>query len=101
VTSAYRREESRGAHQRTDFPARDDVRYLTHSLASRQPDSSCRIQYLPATITRWPPAERVYGEAAVDGRTHHVSGGAVPTLNGVRDQVSGVRDPVPERMGGA
>jgi len=79
VTSAYRREESRGAHQRTDFPARDDVRYLTHSLASRQPDSSCRIQYLPATITRWPPAERVYGEAAVDGRPHHVSGGAVPT----------------------
>jgi fumarate reductase flavoprotein subunit len=62
VHSALRREESRGAHQRTDFPARDDRRYLTHSLAYRDPDGSCRVEYLPATITRWPPAERVYGK---------------------------------------
>jgi fumarate reductase flavoprotein subunit len=62
VHSALRREESRGAHQRTDFPARDDQRYLTHSLAYRNPDGSCRIEYAPVTITRWPPAERVYGK---------------------------------------
>ncbi len=43
VNSALRREESRGAHQRTDFPARDDQRYLAHSLAERQADGSCRI----------------------------------------------------------
>jgi fumarate reductase flavoprotein subunit len=61
VSSAHRREESRGAHQRTDFPARDDERFLAHSLAYRGSDDSCRIQYLPVTITRWPPAERVYG----------------------------------------
>jgi fumarate reductase flavoprotein subunit len=61
VTSALRREESRGAHQRTDFPARDDQRFLAHSLAYRAPDGSCRVEYKPVTITRWPPAERVYG----------------------------------------
>jgi len=61
ATSALRREESRGAHQRTDFPARDDERFLAHSLAHRDADGSCRIEYTPVTITRWPPAERVYG----------------------------------------
>jgi fumarate reductase flavoprotein subunit len=62
VQSALRREESRGAHQRTDFPARDDQRYLAHSLAYRNADGSSRIEYLPVTITRWPPGERVYGK---------------------------------------
>src|SRR5262245_2069317 len=47
VNSALRREESRGAHQRTDFPARDDQRFLTHSLAERQSDGSCLIRYVP------------------------------------------------------
>jgi fumarate reductase flavoprotein subunit len=61
VHSALHREESRGAHQRTDFPARDDQRYLAHSLSYRNPDGSCRVEYLPVTITRWPPGERVYG----------------------------------------
>jgi fumarate reductase flavoprotein subunit len=62
VQSALRREESRGAHQRTDFPSRDDQRYLAHSLAYRNADGSCRLEYLPVTITRWPPGERVYGK---------------------------------------
>jgi fumarate reductase flavoprotein subunit len=62
VHSALRREESRGAHQRTDFPARDDQRFLAHSLASRNDDGTCRVEYLPVTITRWPPGERVYGK---------------------------------------
>jgi len=61
VHSALRREESRGAHQRTDFPARDDQRFLAHSLIRREPDGAPRVEYLPVTITRWPPAERVYG----------------------------------------
>ena len=61
VNSALRREESRGAHQRTDFPSRDDARYLAHSLIHRQPDGSSRVDYVPVTITRWPPGERVYG----------------------------------------
>jgi fumarate reductase flavoprotein subunit len=62
VHSAWRREESRGAHQRTDFPTRDDKRFLAHSLAHRNPDGSARVEYLPVTITRWPPGERVYGK---------------------------------------
>ncbi|MGH3712593.1 MAG: fumarate reductase (quinol) flavoprotein subunit [Micromonosporaceae bacterium] len=61
VHCALRREESRGAHQRTDFPGRDDERYLAHSLVHREPDGSPRVEYLPVTVTRWPPGERVYG----------------------------------------
>jgi fumarate reductase flavoprotein subunit len=61
VQSALHREESRGAHQRTDFPARDDQRFLAHSMAYREDDGSCQVEYLPVTITRWPPGERVYG----------------------------------------
>ena len=33
--SALERTESRGAHQRTDFPGRDDENFLKHSLAYR------------------------------------------------------------------
>jgi fumarate reductase flavoprotein subunit len=61
LQSGLRREESRGAHQRTDFPARDDERFLTHQLVHRDPDGGTRIEQLPVTITRWPPGERVYG----------------------------------------
>jgi fumarate reductase flavoprotein subunit len=61
VSSALRREESRGAHQRTDFPSRDDRRFLAHSLIHPNSDGSCVVEYLPVTITRWPPGERVYG----------------------------------------
>jgi fumarate reductase flavoprotein subunit len=61
VRCAQTREESRGAHQRTDFPARDDKRFLANSLIYRSADGASRVEYLPVTITRWPPAERVYG----------------------------------------
>ncbi|GLZ29651.1 fumarate reductase flavoprotein subunit [Lentzea sp. NBRC 105346] len=61
VACALQRTESRGAHQRTDHPMRDDEKFLAHSLVHRQPDGSGRVGYLPVTITRWPPGERVYG----------------------------------------
>ncbi|HXE89993.1 MAG TPA: fumarate reductase (quinol) flavoprotein subunit [Terriglobales bacterium] len=62
VESALRRTESRGAHQRTDFPKRDDERFLAHSLVYRNADGTARVEYQPVTITRWPPGERVYGQ---------------------------------------
>ena len=61
VHCALWREESRGAHQRTDFTDRDDERFLAHSLIYRNSDGSSRVEYLPVTITRWPPGKRVYG----------------------------------------
>ena len=83
ITSALKREESRGAHQRNDFPKRDDRRFLSHSLIYRNADGSSRVEYLPVTITRWPPAERVYGEAALHAGPHHVTGSALPSGEGV------------------
>jgi fumarate reductase flavoprotein subunit len=61
VQSALERRESRGSHQRTDHPQRDDERFLAHSLASRAEDGAPRVAYRPVTITRWPPGQRVYG----------------------------------------
>ncbi len=57
--SGLLRQESRGSHTRTDFPNRDDDRYLQHSLAYRTPEGP-RIDYSPVTITQWQPEERVY-----------------------------------------
>jgi fumarate reductase flavoprotein subunit len=62
VHSALHRTESRGAHQRTDYPARDDRNFLAHSVITRTADGSLRIEYQPVVITRWPPGERVYGQ---------------------------------------
>ena len=59
--SALERRESRGSHQRTDYPERDDARFMAHSLAWCGEDGSPRIEYRPVTITRWPPGKRVYG----------------------------------------
>jgi fumarate reductase flavoprotein subunit len=83
VSAAERRTESRGAHQRTDFPERDDVRFLAHSIVHRNANGSARVEYLPVTITRWPPGERVYGEAALHGGPNQVTGRAVSSGAGV------------------
>ena len=61
IHSALNREESRGAHQRTDFPKRNDEEYLAHSLVHRNEDETTRVELLPVTVTRWPPGERTYG----------------------------------------
>ncbi|MEE2708049.1 MAG: fumarate reductase (quinol) flavoprotein subunit [Gemmatimonadota bacterium] len=58
--SALARTESRGSHQRTDHPERDDERFLNHSLAFKT-DQAPRVDYKEVVITRWPPSERVYG----------------------------------------
>jgi fumarate reductase flavoprotein subunit len=61
VHAALRREESRGAHQRTDFPKRDDQKFLAHTMVYRNAEGPPRVEFAPVTITRWPPGERVYG----------------------------------------
>jgi len=61
--SALQRKESRGSHQRLDFPDRDDAKYLKHSLARYSATDQPAIDYGDVTITRSQPAERVYGGA--------------------------------------
>lgn len=51
---ALAREESRGAHYRADFPTRDDVAWLKHTLAHRTADGPA-LSYAPVTITRFQP----------------------------------------------
>lgn len=76
VASAMHRTESRGAHQRTDFPMRNDEKFLAHSLLYRNFDGSARVEYSPVTITRWPPGERVYGQ-----QTQHPDATAVQRVS--------------------
>jgi succinate dehydrogenase / fumarate reductase flavoprotein subunit len=59
VVGALARTESRGAHSRRDFPQRDDVNWLKHTLAHYTPTGP-RIEYIPVNITAWEPVERKY-----------------------------------------
>jgi succinate dehydrogenase / fumarate reductase flavoprotein subunit len=59
VVGAIARTESRGAHTRVDFPKRDDVRWMRHTMAVRSPDGPS-LSYAPVGYTRWEPKERVY-----------------------------------------
>jgi succinate dehydrogenase / fumarate reductase flavoprotein subunit len=56
---ALAREESRGSHTRTDYPARDDVRFLSHTIA-RLHDRSVTIEYRPVQPGMFAVEERVY-----------------------------------------
>ena len=59
IASALARTEFRGAHSRLDYPKRDDENWLKHTLAYYTREGP-RLEYIPVTITKWPPAARAY-----------------------------------------
>ena len=56
---ARAREESRGSHTRTDYPARDDSRFLAHTRVTLQ-DGTLQISLTPVRLGMFEPKERVY-----------------------------------------
>jgi len=59
VLGALNREETRGSHFRTDFPQRDDLRWLKHTLVTLE-DERPNIRYKEVHIDRYEPQERKY-----------------------------------------
>ena len=67
IEGACNREESRGAQAREDFPDRDDVKWLKHTLAWVDDKGQATLGYRPVILTTLtdeveavPPKARVY-----------------------------------------
>jgi succinate dehydrogenase / fumarate reductase flavoprotein subunit len=59
AAGALRREESRGGHFRTDFPDRDDEKWLKHTIATYAPDGP-KFSNKEVDVSIWEPVERKY-----------------------------------------
>jgi succinate dehydrogenase flavoprotein subunit len=62
LVSAEARKESRGSHDRADFPERDDVNWLKHTLWQKAGDSLTYkpVHRKPLTVEPFEPKARVY-----------------------------------------
>ncbi|MFW0155439.1 succinate dehydrogenase flavoprotein subunit [Rothia sp. P6271] len=64
--AAFHRQESRGGHFREDYPNRDDVNFMKHSMVYRDENSEfegisgLRFGTKPVVFTRYEPKERKY-----------------------------------------
>ncbi len=59
LIGALAREESRGAHTRTDFPKRNDEKWMQHTLVTKK-DDTFSLSYKDVSFTKYEPTERKY-----------------------------------------
>jgi succinate dehydrogenase / fumarate reductase flavoprotein subunit len=62
MISANARQESRGAHDRSDFPNRDDVNWMKHTFWSKEGNKLAYkpVKLKPLSVESFTPKARVY-----------------------------------------